>query len=121
VHDGGAGAAFLQLQGINQFNGPVNLSCKVTGGPSGNSVMPSCIVPPFAVVQTVRASASIVLINTESCDQRSSARNDRDDRRDSHYPLVPPGTYTAVVTGTTGAATHDVSVTIVVQDRNPWR
>jgi hypothetical protein len=78
--------------------------------------MPSCIVPPFAVVQTVRASTSIVLINTESGNQRFFAGKGRDGGRDSRHPSVPPGTYTAVFTGTTGAATHDVSVWVVVEN-----
>ncbi len=118
VHDGEPGVAFLQLQGTHQFSGGVSLSCKVTGGPGGNTVMPSCIVPPVALVQTVRASTSIVLVNTESCDQHSFGRDNRNDGRDSRHPRVPPGTYTAVITGTTGATTHDVSVTIVVEDRD---
>jgi trimeric autotransporter adhesin len=101
LRPGGSGIGFLKLQGLESFSGGVSLSCTVTGGPTGNTVMPSCVVPPVAIVQTTRPSTSIMLVNTESRGQRQS---------------VPPGTYTAVITGTTGVATHDVSVTIVVQD-----
>jgi hypothetical protein len=101
IRSGESGVAFLQLQGLNNFSGGVNLSCKVTGGPSGNKELPSCLVPPTAIVQTTRPSTSIVLLNTEVFGRKSSP--------------IPAGTYTAVITGTTGAATHDVSVPIVVQ------
>jgi hypothetical protein len=101
LRSGGSGVGFLQLQGLESFNGGVSLSCTVTGGPTGNTVMPSCAVPPVAIVQTTRPSTSILLVNTESRGQRQS---------------VPPGTYTAVITGTTGVVMHNVSVTIVVQD-----
>jgi trimeric autotransporter adhesin len=101
LHSGGSGIGFLQLQGLESFSGGVSLSCTVTGGPIGNTVMPSCVVPPVAIVQTTRPSTSILRVDTESRGQRKS---------------VPPGTYTAVITGTTGVVTHDVSVTIVVQD-----
>jgi subtilase family serine protease len=116
VHSGNAGVAFLQLQGLNQFSGGVSLTCKVTGGPTGNAVLPGCIVPPVAIVQSIRPSTSIVLVSTELADQHSFGRETRDRDRKPFPQTVPPGTYTAVITGTTGTATHDVTVTIVVQD-----
>jgi hypothetical protein len=116
VHSGDSGVAFLQLQGLNQFSGGVSLTCKVTGGPAGNAALPNCIVPPFAIVQSTRPSTSIVLVNTELANQHSFGIETNDSQRNPIPHTVPPGTYTAVITGTTGAATHDVTVTIFVQD-----
>ncbi|MBB6143656.1 hypothetical protein HNQ77_001605 [Silvibacterium bohemicum] len=112
VHSGDPGLAFLQLQGLDQFSGGVSLSCKVTGGPTGNVVLPRCIVPPVAIIQSVRSSTAIVRFDTELVDRNSSGI----ETPDRHGKSVPPGTYTAVVTGTTGIASHDVTMTLVVQD-----
>lgn len=101
-----SGVGFLQLQGLAQFSGPVNLSCKVTGGPAGNSVMPRCFVPSMTLVQSLQSSSAIVRVDAgPAVEGGGSNENAR----------VPPGTYTAVITGTTAGASHDVAVTITVE------
>lgn len=100
------GVGYVQLQGIDQFSGLVSLSCKVTGGPAGNTVLPQCIVPAAALVPSSQPSNTIVRI-----DARPAATGGRISR---HAP-VPPGTYTAVITGKTSGAMHDVAITINVK------
>lgn len=111
LHSGGfrreSGLVFVQLQGLNQFSGPVNLSCKVTGGPVGNSVMPRCFVPSATLVQSVRSSTAIVRVDAGPGDHEGSDWHEND--------RVPPGTYTAVITGMTAGALHDVPITITVK------
>jgi len=111
LRSGQSGVGLLQLQGLRQFSGDVNLSCKVTGGPTGNSVLPTCAVPSLVRVQSNSSSTATVNIET-------GRNGDGEERDDSPSSSVRPGTYIAVVTGTTGAATHNVVMTIVVQGRD---
>jgi hypothetical protein len=100
------GIGYVQLQGVDQFSGLVNLSCKVTGGPAGNTVLPRCIVPSVVLVPSSQPSNTIVRV-----DARQVPSGDRISR---NVP-VPHGTYTAVITGKTSGAMHDVAITIEVE------
>ena len=110
VHSGDSprsqGIGYIQLQGLDQFSGLVNLSCKVTGGPAGNTALPRCIVPSAALVPSSQPSNTIVRVDASPV--ASGGRISR------NVP-VPPGTYTAVITGKTAGAMHDVSLTIDVR------
>ena len=97
---------YIQMQGVDQFSGLVNLSCKVTGGPAGNTVLPRCIVPSAALVPASQPSNTIVRVDASPVASGG---------RISHNVPVPPGTYTAVVTGKTSGAMHDVALTINVK------
>jgi trimeric autotransporter adhesin len=103
---GSEGVGFVQLQGLDQFSGLVNLSCAVTGGPAGNTALPQCIVPSAALVPSSRPSSTIV---------RFDAKPVASGGRISKTVPVPPGTYTAVITGQTVGAKHDVAITITVE------
>jgi len=100
------GVGYVQLQGVDQFSGLVNLSCKVTGGSAGNTVLPRCIVPSAALVPSSQPSNTIVRVDASPV--ASGGRISR------NVP-VPPGTYTAVITGKTSGAMHDAAITITVR------
>ena len=100
------GIGYVQMQGIDQYSGLVNLSCTVTGGPAGNKVLPRCIVPSAALVPSSQPSNTIVRVDASPVASGG---------RISENVPVPPGTYTAVITGKTSGAMHDVAVTITVK------
>jgi hypothetical protein len=103
---GSQGIGYVQMQGLDQFSGPVDLSCKVTGGPAGNTVLPRCIVPSDALVPSAKSSNTIVRVDASPVPSGG---------RINKYVPVPPGTYTAVITGQTAGVTHNVAVTINVK------
>ena len=100
------GIGYVQMQGVDQFSGLVNLSCKVTGGPAGNTVLPRCIVPSAVLVPSSQPSNTIVRVDASPVPSGG---------RISRNVPVPPGTYTAVITGKTAGAMHDISMTIDVR------
>jgi hypothetical protein len=100
------GVGYVQLQGVDQFSGLVDLSCKVTGGPAGNTVLPRCIVPSKTLAPSSKPSNTIVRVDASPVPSGG---------RFSRNVPVPPGTYTAVITGQTAGATHNVAVTINVK------
>ena len=100
------GIGYVQMQGVDQFSGLVNLSCKVTGGPAGNTVLPRCIVPTAVLVPGSQPSNTIVRVDASPVPSGG---------RISRNVPVPPGTYTAVITGKTAGAMHDISMTIDVR------
>ena len=61
----------------------------------------------MTLVQSVRSSTAIVQIDAGPAALEGGGLNEN--------ARIPPGTYTAVITGTTVGATHDVAVTITVK------
>lgn len=102
----GQGLGFVQLQSVAPPGGIVNLSCQVTGGPAGTTVLPRCIVPAQTLVSSTQPTTDIVRIDTSPVASPG---------RDGTNTIVPPGTYNAVITGTTATATHDVVLTVTVR------
>jgi len=100
------GVGYVQMQGVDQFSGFVNLTCKVTGGPAGNTVLPRCIVPSVALVPSSQPSNTIVRVDASPVASGG---------RISQSVPVPPGTYIVVITGQTPGAKHDVALTVTVE------
>jgi hypothetical protein len=104
-------AATTQNIDLRSVSGLVDLSCKVTGGPARNTVLPRCIVPSKALVPSSKPSNTIVRVDASLV--LSGGRINK-------YVPVPSGTYTAVITGQTAGTMHNVAVTInVKQDHQP--
>jgi subtilase family serine protease len=64
IASGSTGTASLTFSSINQFSGNITLSCAVTGGPSGNTILPTCSVPASVAVSSTGQAVAAVQFNT---------------------------------------------------------
>jgi Chitobiase/beta-hexosaminidase C-terminal domain/Legume lectin domain len=81
------------------FTGSVALTCAVFNGPTGATASPTCTVSQPSPISGTQAVASTLTINSSA--------------------TTTPGTYTAIVTGTSGTVTQTTSVAITVNTPPP--
>jgi hypothetical protein len=136
VKSGATGSFGLSINSINEYSGIPEYTCTVTGGPAGNTVLPTCTFTSEKDVTPTQYGSATVVINaavttkadkhkqtfwetpatsTSVCHDSGSWSDDRSAAARQRTECAPAGNYAVGITATNGLTTHSASVTVEVQ------